>query len=46
MTAASIIRYQRIRHRILSFRRLYVRPLTPIERAVLSINPQYLNASR
>ena len=46
MTAQQIATYQRIRARILAFRKpMYVRPLTPFQRAVLAATI-YANASR
>jgi hypothetical protein len=39
MTPESIARYQRIRARILNFQRpVIIKPLTPFQRAVLSVN--------
>lgn len=38
MNPESLARYQRIRARILNFRRpMYVRPLTPMQRAILRL---------
>ena len=46
MTAAQIATYQRIRARILNYRKpMYVKPLTPMERAILAVTI-YANASR
>ena len=45
MTAESIVRYQRIRARILNYNKpMYVKPFTPMERAILAVTV-YANAS-